>query len=101
MISVSTDGSSLGQSIVGVAPDALTPCPSYCRRQQSAQSDEVVGRRGEGKEPADQGLAAVPQFAQPADRLHPAKALFDQFPFALAEGVPGMPGRASIDGASA
>jgi len=39
----------------------------------------------------------MPQFAEQADRFHPAKDLLNQFPFLLAHGVAGMPRRAIVD----
>jgi len=41
------------------------------------------------------------QFPEPADRLHPAKRLLDEFAFALTHSVPGMPRGSAIDGAAA
>jgi len=37
----------------------------------------------------DERAAAMMQFAEEADRLHPAKRLLDEFPFLLTEGVAG------------
>ncbi len=41
------------------------------------------------------------EFAQQADRFQPPEGLFDQFPFALADPVPGMPDRAPVQGTAA
>ena len=65
--------------------------------QQCSQADQVVGRRGEGHDPIDELAAAVPQLAQPADGLHPAEDLLDQFPFPLADRIARVPGGAAVD----
>ena len=56
-------------------------------RQEGAQADQVVRRRGEGHDPIDEGAAAMAQLSQPAHRLHPAEDLLDQLPFLLADGI--------------
>src|SRR6266481_2323316 len=69
-------------------------------REEGAQTDHVVCRRGEGHDPIDAFTAAMPELAQPADRLHPAKDLLDQFPLSLADGIAGRTRRSIIDGAA-
>jgi hypothetical protein len=54
------------------------------RRKQAAEPD----RGREGKIHATRP-AAMPQLPQPADRLHPAEGLLDQFAPPLTSGVPG------------
>ena len=66
---------------------------------QRADSDEIVRGIGEGKDPPDFLLSSMMQLAQPADRLAPSEALFDQLPFHLAHGEAGMSGGAPINGA--
>ena len=66
-------------------------------RQQCAQPDQVVGRRGEGHDPIDQLAPPMAELAESADGLHPAEDLLDQFPFALTDGISRMPRRAPID----
>src|SRR4030095_5786287 len=69
-----------------------------CRsRQQGAQSDPVVGRRGERHDPIHPFAAAVPQLAQAADGLHPAEDLLDQLPFALTDPVARTPWGAPLE----
>ena len=70
-------------------------------RQQGSQAHQVVGRAGEGEDGGRLGLAAVAQLAQPADRLHPAEGPLDELAPALADGVPGVPRCAPIEGAEA
>lgn len=41
------------------------------------------------------------QFAEPADRLHPAEGLLDELPFLLTEGVVDVPRGQRVDGAAA
>src|SRR3977135_3516080 len=69
-------------------------------RQQCAQADQVVRRRGKGHDPVDEFATPVPQLPQPADRLHPSEDLLDQLPFLLTDGVPGMARGAVVDRAA-
>src|SRR5450759_552983 len=69
-------------------------------REQCAQANQVVGRRGEGHDPIDEDAATMPQLPQAADGLHPAEDLFDQLPFLLADEVAGVPSGTAVDGAA-
>src|SRR4051794_30554898 len=81
----------------------MRAAPPVCPRLHAGlasnvrSTDQVVGGRGEGHDPIDQFAATVPQLAQPADGLHPAEDLLNQFPFALTDGVARMTGRAPVD----
>jgi membrane protein len=66
-------------------------------REQRAHPHQIEGRRGEDEGPVDARAAAVPQLAQQADGLHPAKALLDQLPFLLTDRVARMTRRPRID----
>src|SRR6185503_19059597 len=68
-------------------------------RDEVAPAHQVVGSGAEAKQPVDEASAAVAEFPKEPYGLHPAKGLFDQFPFALAHGVAGMARGAAIDGA--
>src|SRR5215212_2742975 len=70
-------------------------------RDQIAPADQVVGRGAEGKDPVDQSSAAVSQFAEQPDRLHPPEGLLDEFALPLTQRVAGVSGRAPIDGTAA
>src|SRR3979490_698155 len=67
-------------------------------RQEVADADHVVRRGGERHDPVHQRAAPMAQFPQAADGFHPAKDLLDQLPLALADGIAGVPRRATIDG---
>src|SRR6266850_5693399 len=69
-------------------------------REQGAQADQVVRRGGEGDDPIDEFATAMPELAQTADGLQPAKDLLDQFPFLLADRVAGMPRGPLVDRAA-
>src|SRR4051812_15982715 len=66
-------------------------------REQRPQSDQVVGRGGEGHLPIDELASTMPQLSQPADRLHPAEDLFDEFPTLLTGRVALVPRRPAVD----
>src|SRR6188508_2519661 len=66
-------------------------------RDEIAPADHVVRRRGEGKDPIDESTAAVAEFAEQADGLHPTEGLLDQFALPLAERVARVTERARID----
>src|SRR5712691_3044019 len=68
-------------------------------REQCAQADQIVGRRGEGHDPIDEGAAAMPELPQAAHGFHPPEDLFDQLPFSLTDGIAGVTRRPTINGA--
>src|SRR5712691_8124074 len=70
-------------------------------REQRPHADQIERRRCEDEGPIDARAAAVPQLAQQADGLHPAKALLDQLALLLTDRVARMSGRAGIDRAAA
>src|SRR5262249_30371474 len=74
-------------------------CPGGSRfgRQQGLQSDDVIRGCREGEDPVDPLAAAVAEFSQQSDGLHPAERLLDQLPFPLADCVARMPGRSRVD----
>jgi len=80
---------------------ALLGPPSSGGLQQSAHSDEVVRRGGEGKHPADAIQTFVPRFAQETDGLHPTEDLLDSFAGALTDFVSRMASRPAINSAGA
>src|SRR5258705_4289534 len=92
-----------GSALRSTAEPTRSPMPylSCGGFQQSAQPHDVVGRRREGKDPAHERAAAVAQFAQATDGFHPPKALLDEFPPLLADGIAGVPRRSRIDRAAA
>src|SRR5258708_2085295 len=61
-------------------------------------SHEVVRGVREGEDPTHFLAATMMQFAQPADRLPPAKAFFDELPFDLTDLVARVARGAPIDG---
>jgi hypothetical protein len=67
-------------------------------RHQIAEAYQVVGRGGEGEHPAHPLHASVPGFPEIAHGFHPAEDFLYPFPQALADGVGGMPGSASVNG---
>src|ERR1700674_3356348 len=69
-------------------------------REQCPQADQVVRRRRERDDPIDAFPAAMPELAQPADGLQPAKDLLDQLPLPLADRVAGMTRGPIINGAA-
>ena len=87
---------------VGSRARGRVDCRTRSRRgrQQCPHADQVVGRRAERHDPVDPGAAAMPQLPQPADGFHPAEDLFDQFPFPLTNGIPGVTCRAGINRAA-
>ena len=70
-------------------------------RDQIAPPDQVVRRGGEGTDPIDETAAAMAEFLEQPDRLHPSEGLFDVLTTTLARGVARMPRCAVIDRASA
>src|SRR5665213_3626901 len=72
---------------------------AYADPNQRPDSDEVVGRIGEGENPTHFPTAAMTQFAQSTDGLAPPESFFDQFAFDLTHLVSEMARRAMIDGA--
>src|SRR5262245_55142492 len=70
-------------------------------REQRAHPDQVVGRRGEGKDPLDLWATAVADFPQQCDRFHPAEGLLDQLALALTDRVAHVARGARIDGTAA
>ena len=77
---------------------ALGPRTSGWGHHQPSHPHQVVRGGGEGEAPAHAGAPPVPQFAEQADRLHPAEGLFDQFAFSLTDRVPRMPRGAAVEG---
>src|SRR5205085_7214357 len=67
------------------------------RGSQRAQPHQVIRGGGEGDRPVDPLAAAMPQFAEQADRLQPAEDLLHEFPFLLADRVARMPRRTPVD----
>src|SRR5437762_3359250 len=65
-------------------------------RLERAHADHVVRGSGEEKLPVHAGPSPMAEFAEPADRLDPAKDFFDAFACALTDGVAGVPRRPSI-----
>src|ERR671935_608097 len=72
--------------------------PSYGHREQRSHANQIVDGGGERKGPLDAVPAAMPQFPQQADRLHPAKHFFDAFSRALTDRIARMARGAPIDG---
>ena len=70
-------------------------------RDQIAPADQVVGRCAEGEDPIDEASTAVSQFAEARDGLQPAKRLLNQLALAMTDPIPGVSGRARVDGAAA
>ena len=70
-------------------------------RHEIAPPDQVVRRRGEGKDPVDESAAAMAELAEQADRFHPAEGLLDQFPLPLAHGVAGVTQGTAVEGTAA
>src|SRR5437660_10152356 len=68
---------------------------------QVSHSHQIVGGTGEGEDPIYFADSAMPQLAQPCDRLQPAKAFFDPLPLSLADGITRMPRGAAINRAAA
>src|SRR5581483_12470408 len=66
-------------------------------RVQRPHPDQVVGRGGEEKLPVHARPATVAEFAQPADRLHPAEDFLDAFARDLADGVAGVTRRPTVE----
>ena len=64
--------------------------PSAALRQQLGQSDEIVGRGGEGEGEADPIEATELRLLLSGHRLDPAKGFFDALAEALADGVAAM-----------
>src|SRR5262249_57208963 len=65
-------------------------------RQDVADANEIVGRRGEHEEPFDKLAPAVSCLAHHPHRLHPAKRFLDPLAFALADLVAAMAGGARL-----
>src|SRR5688572_11441845 len=83
----------------GCGPNART-WRSRRPREQRAQADQVVRRGREGDDPIDAFAAAMPELAQAADGLQPAKHLLDQLPLLLADRVAGLTCGPNIDRAA-
>src|SRR5207253_4103688 len=64
---------------------AVGPSRAHAHSDESSHSHEVVCGAGEGKDPGHFLTAAMMQLAQPTDRLPPAEAFFDEFPFHLTD----------------
>ena len=83
-----------GRSLIGCAPSANQRSggrrSTLRPRQERAQTDQIIGRRGKGDDPVHEFSTAVTQFAQATHGLHPAKHLLDELAFPLADGVPRM-----------
>src|SRR3954453_12527980 len=85
--------------LTGHSRAARTGCESSsgAREQQSTQANDIVRRRTEGEDPGHQSTASVSQFSEAADRLHPAKGLFDELAFSLTDRVAAMARRPPIN----
>src|SRR3982751_5262104 len=68
-------------------------------RQQRPHANQVVRGGGERHVPIDDLAAAVAEFPQTANRLHPAEHLLDELAPLLAGRIAGMPRGPVIDGA--
>src|SRR5712691_509487 len=71
-----------------------------CGGFQRAHAHQVVRRRGEEKLPVHAGPATMMEFAETADRLHPAEDFFDPFAHALTDVVARVPRRPLVQGAT-
>ena len=67
------------------------------RCQNFGDANEVVGGRGQYKEPLHQVSASMTGLAQPADRLDPSERLLDLLSLDGADAIAGMAGGARID----
>jgi hypothetical protein len=65
--------------------------------QHLRNTNKIVGCSGEHEEPLDQAAAAMPGFAQTADRLDPPEQFLDPLALDRADAIAGMPGRPRID----
>src|SRR4029077_13930073 len=66
-------------------------------REEGPQANQVVRGRRERHDPIDACAATMPQLPQPADGLHPAKDLLDQFAALLADRRAVVPGRPTVN----
>src|SRR5689334_20035070 len=67
-------------------PSVLAPSALRSRsREPAGHSHQRVGRRGKVGPKPDLGRAAVAQFAEPAEGLHPAEDLLGAFAYPLAD----------------
>ena len=72
-----------------------------CGRQKLWDTDQIVCRGREDKEPFDQVAPPMPGLAQAADRLDPTERLFDPLSLDHTDGIARMPGGTAIDGGAA
>src|SRR5690349_2295779 len=69
----------------------------FCLRFESLQSNQVIRRPDEGKQPADFLSAPQLHLSQQADHLHPTETLFHSFPFLLTDRIARVPCRAPVN----
>src|ERR1700747_3812072 len=67
-----------------------------CGREVS-HAHQMVGRAGEGEDTVHTANSTMPQLTHQCNCLQPAEAFFDSLPLSLADGIAGVPRRASID----
>src|SRR5436190_23016577 len=75
---------------LGDAVAVASTSPSRGGRQQPPHPHDVVRGGGEGEDPGDEWPTTMAELPEPADGLHPAEALFDQFAFPLTDGIARM-----------
>src|SRR5512134_3543801 len=86
--------------LAGVLRGARAP-RSWSRLQQVPHPDEVVRRGPEEEDPVHQGGAPVVELPELPDGLQPPEDLLDAFAAPLTDGVPGVTGRAAVNGTRA
>jgi hypothetical protein len=68
---------------------------------QIAHAHQIVGGASKGEDPIHFAHSAMPHLPHQRNRLQPAKAFLDAFPFSLTDGITGMPSGAAINCAAA
>src|SRR5438105_15149404 len=66
-------------------------------RQERAQANQVVRRRGKGHDRIDEFAAPMSQLSQSTYRIHPAEDLLDQTSLLLADRIPGITAGTAFD----
>src|SRR3979411_3464500 len=73
----------------------------HYRSEELRETDQIVGRHGEGEAPSHTWQAPKSRLPLAGDRLCPAENLFNPLADALADGIAGMARRAPVDGRAA